>query len=649
MNLWAAATGVLAVAVWMTVAPPWRDGARGILRAAAAAVLLLGLFDVSCRLPGGSAAPRLRILIDRSESMRLAGASGGSREAAARAWLDEADFRRWSEGWQVEVDSFGGATSDPGGAVELAAEAGSDAVLVVTDGRVSGGRSIEPAGVPVYAFAPQPLALADAAVLGLNVAGEEEAETAVAVVAAVGGVPVPAGRVELSIDGRPAGSRPLPPLEAGERRVVSFPLISGGPGHSVVTARVAVPDDPVSANDARSLVREPAGPRRALAVALGPTWDFATWIRALRRSHPGPVDAYWSFPGGGLRSVEGGRTVGWASLGTGRYAAAYLFGDPDALGSTGRTWLERFLGSGGRGLLWAPSGGRGELPGAAATVGGTRPDAVPSLTDEGRAWLSTLGATVDAAPDGGPGWPALEELPAATRPESGATVLLAAGGSPVAWIAEKGTSRRAVILGTGYYRWPLESGSEEGLGAAFWGPWSDAIVRWLASASPAIRPLVRLPPGRVVPASEPLVVPVIEEAGPLRWRVDRSGQEVARGELAAEAASGIVVGPLPPGEYRLRVEGSQGRAASEPFVVERWSPELAWTAADTAGLAASTRRSGGAMLGSDGSLPELQGAPGGVLAEADTRRLDLGTWPWTFLIGALLVLADWAIARPRRR
>ncbi len=649
MNAWAAAAGVLAVAAWMAVAPPWRDGRRGILRVAAASILLLGLFDVSCRLPGASDAPRLRVLIDRSLSMHL-GSSRGSREETAGVWLEGASFRDWSEGWRVEVDSFGGTTSDPGGAVEGAVLEGPDAILIVTDGRVSGGRSIDPTAIPLYAMIPEPLALPDAAVVEINVTGGVEGETAVVQVAAVGGLPIPAGRVELAIDGRLAESRPLPPLGAGERRQLGFPLRSGDQGHTVVTARVAVPDDPITENDTRSLVREPPGPRRVLAVALGPTWDFGTWVRALGRSHPGPVDAYWSFPGGGLRAVDGGRTVGWASLRTGRYAAAYLFGDPEALGSTGRAWVDRFLGSGGRGILWAPAGGDGELAGVGARVEGRRPDAVPSLTDEGRVWLSSLGAAPEAVPDGGPGWPLLEELPASVQPGPGATPLLAAGGSPVVWIAEEGTTRHAVMLGSGYYRWPLESGSGGELGADFWSSWSDAIVRWLASASPAIRPLVRMPPGRAVPASEVLRVPVVEDAGPLRWQVERSGEVVAQGERdTTEAAPAIVVESLPPGEYRLKVEGSRGRAASEPFVVEPWSPELAWTAADTAALAAVVRRSGGAMLGEDGPLPLLRGASTEEIGDAETRRLDLGTWPWTFLIAAFLILADWAIARPGRR
>lgn len=647
MSPWAAAIGVLAVAVWMWAAPPWREGRRGWLRAGAAAMLLLGLLDVSCRLPGGSRAPRLLVLIDRSQSMRVAGPAGPGREEAARAWLEGSAFRRWSEGWHVEIDSFGGAVSDPGSAVDRAQEEAPDAILLVTDGRVSGGRSIEPADVPVYAFLPEPLALPDAAVLDLRLV-DGDGETGVVEVAAVGGLPTPAGRVELQVAGGSANSRDLPPLEAGERRLVRFPIPPGDDGYASVMARVAVAGDPVPENDERNLIREPPGPTRALVVALTPSWDFAPWRRALARSHPGEVEAYWSFPGGGLRPVDGRRTASWSVLSMDRYAAVYLFGSPAALGADGHRWIGGLVGSGGRGILWAPVGGEGELIGV--RVEGSRPDAVPALTGEGRSWLTTLGGTPSAVPDGGPGWPALEDLPARALPPGNARTLLVAGGSPAAWIAEEGTTRRAVVLGTGYYRWAMAGGADDDPGAGFWRTWSDALTRWLASASPAIRPLVRLPAGRAVPSTEPLRVPVPEEAGVLRWRVEGQGEEVARGEIGAgDQARAIVLEPLPPGEYRLQVEASAGRIQDEPFVVERWTPELAWTAADTGGMSAAARRSGGARL-----LPGVSPAPLGPVptegpGTAESERLHFGTWPWTYLLAALLLLADWAFARPGPR
>jgi hypothetical protein len=601
---------------------------------------------MSCRFPSGAPSPQLRVLVDRSGSMDLADAGGVSRVAAGRAWLDGEAFDRWTDGWEVEVDSFGGATSDPGAAVERASEELPDAVLIVSDGRVQGGRSVGDADVPVYVLVPDPATFPDAALLELGIQGDQDQATAVIEVAAAGGQPVGAGRVELTVDGRVVGRRDTPPLEGGERRLVRLPLPPSGSEPSVLTARVVVDGDPVPANDARSRIREPAGPRRALAVALGPTWDFAAWVRALEASHPGPVDAFWSFPGGGLRPADGGGTASWGALGVDRYAAAYLFGDPAALGALGRAWVDRFTAAGGRGLLWAPAGWRGELPGTDLAIDGERPPAGARLTPAGRAWLAGLGA--NPGPDGGALWPPLEDLPASAVPPAGATVLLDAGGSPAAWVEERGVRRIAVVLGTGGYRWSLVTGTEPGAGLDFWAAWSDGLVRWLAAASPAIRPLVRLPAGRAVSASEPLRARVTDDAGDVRWRIEAGDRVVARGELAGgDSARVIVAGPLPPGSYRLAIEASRDRSASEPFVVEPWSSELAWTAADTAGLREAARRSGGAVVGPDEPLAPLSPRRPDELQASAVRRLDLGTWP--FLGAAVLVLADWALAGRRRR
>jgi hypothetical protein len=374
-------------------------------------------------------------------------------------------------------------------------------------------------------------------------------------------------------------------------------------------------------------------------------------MRALEASHPGPVDVFWSFPGGGLRPADGGGTASWGRLGVDRYAAAYLFGDPAALGASGRAWIDRFMAAGGRGLLWAPAEWRGELSGAGLAIAGDRPPAIPSLTRAGRAWLVGLGADPGQGPDGGILWPPVEDLPATAAPAGGATVLLEAGGSPAAWVVERGVRRIAVVLGTGAYRWALETGAGAGDGPAFWTAWSDGLVRWLAAASPAIRPLVRLPPGRAVSASEPLRATVTDDTGDVRWRIEAGDRVVAQGGLAGDdpGSRTIVAGPLPPGSYRLAVETGGDRSGSEPFVVEPWSPELAWTAADTGGLREAARRSGGGVVGPDKSLAPLPSRRPDELQVSDVRRLDFGTWPWTFLGAAVLVLADWTLAGWRRR
>ena len=46
MSVWVGVAGAAAVLAWLLAAPPWRDGPGGLLRVAAAALLLAGLFEV---------------------------------------------------------------------------------------------------------------------------------------------------------------------------------------------------------------------------------------------------------------------------------------------------------------------------------------------------------------------------------------------------------------------------------------------------------------------------------------------------------------------------------------------------------------------------------------------------------------------------
>jgi hypothetical protein len=135
-------------------------------------------------------------------------------------------------------------------------------------------------------------------------------------------------------------------------------------------------------------------------------------------------------------------------------------------------------------------------------------------------------------------------------------------------------------------------------------------------------------------------------AGEVTWRVERAsetgpdpGTPVASGVLAAQAESReIIAGPFEPGSYRLVAEAAaDGWQVSEPFVVEPWIADLAWTAADTASLAAATRASGGALLHQEG-LPELPGLEHGPESAIDAVRV----------LAAILLLTDWTIALASR-
>jgi hypothetical protein len=629
--------GAAALLLWLVLAPPPRS-TRGLLRALAAALFALTLLDAGCARAGTAGSPRLAVLVDRSLSMEV-----GGRASAAEAWIERLGEL---EGWRVERDSFGGTTTDLAGAIARAEARLPAGIVVVSDGRAAGGRAAEPAGVPLYAHAPEPLSIEDLAVVDVVVEERESgAAAAIVEVAAAGGLPAPARAIELWVDGRRAGGAPAgAALGPGERRSVRVELPPLGP-RARVEARL-VGDDGAAGNDRRARVMGPGpGPRGVLVVGLRPAWELGFVRRELESAGAGPVDAVWATASGDLASLDSPGATAWSSLDASRYRVTWLFGDPALLGETGRAWVERFVAAGGRGLAWLPAGYGGALSGAGGTAPGSAGVAAPpSLTEAGRRWLTALGGPVEAAPGGEPAWPALELLPAAVSPPTGATVLLTAGERPVAWMLERGSSRAAVLLGTGYYRWRL---APEEAPRAFWAGWIGALARWLVGASAADRPLVRMPTGGRIAAGDTMAVPV-GAAGDVAWRVERSGDSrdvVAGGGIESdEAPRAVRAGPFAPGAYALVVE-AEGRREVEPFVVETWAPDLAWTAADTASLAAAARASGGALLGSDPRIPPpVWRAPGSDGA----LRFGLGTTPWAYLALALLLAADWGLGRRAR-
>ncbi len=658
--------GAVAVAAWLVLSPPGRSGAaRGFLRVAAAALLLLTLLDVGFQRAVNGDRGTLTVLLDRSRSMEVVGPDGVSRAEAARTWLTGSGFTSWSAGWDVSVDSFGGLTTDIGAAIEAAASELPDAIVVLSDGRAAGGRSAEPTTIPVYGWSPQPLTIPDAALVALRVETDRDGDaTAVVEVAAVGGRAVDAGgTLEISVDDRPVGRRTVPPLDAGERFVTRIPLPTRSAGVVRVEAAVTAVQDPVSENDRRAaLWRATASADKALVVGLASGWDLAPFMRAVRALHTDGVDAFWVDQRGSLYRIDdSGSETDWSSLSIARYGVAYLFGDPQALSPTGERWVERFAKVGGRGLLWAPGEHGGRLAGADVVVPMEgRTSGIPELSADGIAWLTAHGASAVSGPDGSPAWPRLESLIVRPPvPPVGATVLLELAGRPAAWVVERGTTRLAVLLGVGYYRWSLATGqSGDARGATFWTQWTQALGRWLAAATPVQRLGLRMPPGSRLSLGERLMARLATDvAGEVTWRVEREAETgldpetpVASGVLTAQAESReITAGPFDPGSYRLVAEAAaDGWQVSEPFVVEPWIVDLAWTAADTASLAAAAGTSGGALSTQNGlpELPDFDKRSGGSIEATRTARL--GTTPWPLVLAVVLLLADWTMALASR-
>ncbi|HUF89153.1 MAG TPA: hypothetical protein VMR66_04145 [Gemmatimonadota bacterium] len=630
--------GTAALIAWLALSPPRRAAPLSAgLQLGAALLLGLALLNAGWRPSGVGDRPTLIVLVDRSASMNVAAPGGATRQASAAEWLAGEAFSRWSAGWRVEVDSFGGATSDPAGAIETAAAALPGAILLVGDGRATGGRAAAAPSVPLFVRAPGPPTVADAAVLRLDVEEEDGGATAVIEVAAVGGEPTSERALATLVDGRVVARGRAPALAAGERRVVRVALPDPGPGERVVEARLEEPEDPVEGNDARAVVWRPNSAGRTLLAGLDPGWELGFLRRALVAAGAGPVDAVWSGRAGALRRVDGGAVTSWDALNPERYATLWLVGDPGLLGPAGRGWVARFRAMGGGGTYWAAGSGGGELSGFRAPAGGGV-SAAPVLTDAGRQWIEAL-VGPGPVPDGSPAWPPIEGLPgAAVDLPAGARVLVRAGAAPIAWSLERDGSRMIVALGTGWYRMPLEGGDA---GRGFWGAWTEAAWRWLAGASPAARPLVIMPPGGKVAVGEPLVVPLAEGPGPARWRVTPigGGAEVASGNAEGDT---IAVAPLPAGAWRLEVT-ADGRTETRALAVEPWTPDLARTEADTATLAAAARASGG---GDAEGTP----LPAAATVEAGTPGpvVGLGLVPWAFLLGALLVLGHWVVAARAR-
>jgi len=638
--------GLIALLAWVVLSPPSRRAPfSALLQAAAAIVLALVLVNAGWRARSGDR-PRLAVLLDRSESMSAVGAGGTTRLEAARAWLEGEDFARITAGWSVEIDSFGGRTTDPAAAIEAASATLPAAILVVSDGRSTGGGGGEAAAAPVFARAPGPVTVPDAAVLDLRVEEDEDGSRVAVEIAAAGGMDVPARSLAVLLDGREIARARVPALAAGERRQVRIGLPDPRRTEVVVEARLGGPADAVPANDSRSRAWRSSPEFRTLLVGLAPGWELGFVHRALAASAAEPVDAYWGATEGSLRSVDGGEAASWAGIDPARYEALWLIGDPALLGAAGRRWVERFAASGGRGIFWGPGGSGGELLGLRVPRAADAPPVPPALTAVGRRWLEGVVGPLDAAPDGSSAWPPLEGLPAA-RPEipGGGAVLLQAGGTPVAWSLERSGNRHVVALGTGWYRLALEGGAgRDAPSRRFWRAWTEGAARWLSAASADDALLVAMPEAGRVAAGERLEARRTDQAGRLAWRVVPAGGGPEAASGVAEAGAGsIAVGPLPPGAWKLELDAG-GRRESRAFAVEAWSPDLARTEADTSALASTARASGGAVVDGTEPLPRAQRAG----ASEPSPVVGLGLAPWAFLLATILLLLHWAVAARAR-
>jgi uncharacterized membrane protein len=286
---------------------PARRATLVALRAATLLVLLLLLFrPVGLAPPVGDREQVVPVLVDISQSMRVADADGTTRAARATALLRDELLPVLSRQYRTELLTAGAAL-EPGSIDALAPRAGrSDlagaiaalrdrfrgqrvaGVVMLSDGADTGPPSASrprDAGLPWPVFAiglGSPTGLRDREVLSIA-AGDQRLDHA-SVDLQVSVVSSGFGRqpfsMQLLADGRPLEGRRLVPLADGSPIEQRFTVFPDSRQASVYTAEIPAGDgEPVTENNTRSVLVSPAGRKRRLLVIEGAPGFEHTFVR----------------------------------------------------------------------------------------------------------------------------------------------------------------------------------------------------------------------------------------------------------------------------------------------------------------------------------------------------------------------------------
>ena len=200
------------------------------------------------------------------------------------------------------------------------------------------------------------------------------------------------------------------------------------------------------------------------------------------------------------------------------------------------------------------------------------------------------------------------------------------GRAPVLIAHQQGARRIAVALASGYWRWAFRGGNSRDLYTRFWG----ALAGWLAQdqaqvAGSAIRPLQRtMERGQVVRWTAPGLV-----LDSLHVQItDQSGRVVQQSMVTEMRGDTAVTASLPPGHYRYAARAFTGTVVSAeangPITVDAYSAEFMRAPADLRDLRASPR----ALAHSN----SVSGTP-------------LHASPWPYVLIAMLLCIEWVLRR----
>ncbi len=560
----AAAVGVVAWACYAgaIVALPRRR--RAVLSTLRALTLLL---LVACLLrpvrvvpPDASTDVVVPILVDVSRSMRLADMDGRTRIDVARDLLQRQVRPALARRFVPELWTFGNTLDQMTGDLITADAGRSDlsgalralrdryrerrvaGIVIISDGGDTGAQDVatftDPGSIPVYAIGVgAPHVASDLEVLDVSAGEMTLADSSIDIsVAAVSRGGANAFDLRVLENGRPVDIRRMAPAADGGPVRAVFTVSPPRDTATLYTVEIpSAPDERVLENNKRTVLVEPAGPRRRILMIEGaPGFEHSFIKRALAAD-----------PGLELDSVvrKGRDTRGAATyfvqatearaprLATGfpqerealyEYDAIVLANvEPDALSRPQLQMLADFVDARGGGLLVL--GARSFVgQGFAATA---LEDILPlRLTDRGSGVVRVSARpaahpdarfSVTVTPDGqlhpvmriggGAGdtatrWGAVPPLSGAValgalRPGAQALALVQTpdGTRPLVAVQRYGQGRSMVFTGEASWRWRMQMPSEDRTYELFW----RQAARWIAAGTPA----------RVSMSSPPAIVP----------------------------------------------------------------------------------------------------------------------------------------------
>jgi hypothetical protein len=200
------------------------------------------------------------------------------------------------------------------------------------------------------------------------------------------------------------------------------------------------------------------------------------------------------------------------------------------------------------------------------------------------------------------------------------------GRTPVLLAQQSGARRIAVALGSGYWRWAFRGGNARDVYTRLWG----SLAGWLTQdqaqvAGAAIRPVHRtIARGEAVRWRAPGLV-----VDSLHMQItDEGGRVVQRATVTEARGDTLLTAPLPAGHYRYVAQAFSGDArsaeANGPLTVESYSAEFMQAPVNLRDLRSTTR----------------------TLARTNaTSGTPLHALPWAYLLMVVLLCSEWVLRR----